>query len=121
MTKFNNLFVACIFEWSKKAEECNDNIECLETCKKELIDNLDKIFPFSKDIELEADKVNYVISSMFFLSNRLAKATIGLAELDKSLENVKQLGNLSFEKKKENNEVYNNFVNELNEILEKYF
>ena len=120
MTKFHNLFVACISEWSKKAEECNDNIECLENCKKELLEDLDKIFPYSKDIELEVDKVNYLISSMFFLSNRLAKATIGLAKLDKSLENVKQLGNLSFEKK-ENNEVYNKFVSELNEILDKYF
>ncbi len=119
MTKFHNLFVECISGWSKKAEEC-DNIECLEACKKKLLDDLDKIFPYSKDIELEVDKVNYVISSMFFLSNRLAKATIGLAELDKSLENVKQLGSLSFEKK-ENNAVYDKFVNELNEILEKYF
>ena len=119
MTKFHNLFIECIVEWSKKAEKC-DNIECLESCKKELLDSLDKIFPYSKDIEIEVDKVNYVISSMFFLSNRLAKATIGLAELDKSLENIKQLGNLSFEKK-ENNEVYNKFVNNLNEILEKYF
>jgi hypothetical protein len=120
MTKFHNLFVECISGWSKKAEECDNNIECLEACKKELLDNLDKIFPYSKDIELEVDKVNYVLSSMFFLSNRLAKATIGLAELDKSLENVKQLGTLSFEKK-ENNKVYDKFVNELNEILEKYF
>ena len=120
MTKIHNLFVACISEWSKKAEGCNNNIECLETCKKELLENLDKIFPYSKNIELEVDKVNYIISSMFFLSNRLAKATIGLTELDKSLENIKQLGNLSFEKK-ENKEVYNKFTNELNEILEKYF
>ena len=120
MTKFHNLFIACISEWSKKAEGCNNNIECLETCQKELLDNLDKIFPYSKDIELEVDKVNYVISSMFFLSNRLAKASIGLVELDKSLENVKQLANLSFERK-ENKEVYDKFVNELNEILEKYF
>jgi hypothetical protein len=119
MTNFHNLFIECIAEWSKKAEKC-DNIECLDSCKKELLDNLDKIFPFSKDIEIEVDKINYVISSMFFLSNRLAKATIGLAELDKSLENIKQLGNLSFEKK-ENNEVYNKFVQDLNEILEKYF
>ncbi|MGZ5471279.1 MAG: hypothetical protein ACXWE0_06370 [Nitrososphaeraceae archaeon] len=52
------------------------------------MDSLDKIFPYSKDIEFEVDKVNYILSSMFFLSNRLAKATIGLAELDKLLENL---------------------------------
>ena len=42
MTKIHNLFVACISEWSKKAEGCNNNIECLETCKKELLENLDR-------------------------------------------------------------------------------
>jgi hypothetical protein len=47
MTKFHNLFVECISGWSKKAEECDNNIECLEACKKELLDNLDKIFPYS--------------------------------------------------------------------------
>ncbi|HZB64846.1 MAG: hypothetical protein ACRD6Q_06910 [Nitrososphaeraceae archaeon] len=119
MTKFNKLFIECISEWSKKAEQC-DNNECLEDCKKGLLESLDKIFPYSKDIEFEVDKVNYILSSMFFLSNRLAKATIGLAELDKSLENLKQIGKVSFEKK-ENNETYNKFVHDLNEILEKYF
>jgi hypothetical protein len=119
MTHFHKLFIECIYEWSKKAEQCDSN-ECLEDCKKRLLDSLDKIFPYSKDIEFEVDKVNYILSSMFFLSNRLAKATIGLAELDKSLENIKQVGNLSFEKK-ENNETYNKFVHDLNEILEKYF
>jgi hypothetical protein len=119
MTQFYKLFIECISEWSKKAEQCNTN-ECLEDCKIRLLDSLDKIFPYSKDIEFEVDKVNYILSSMFFLSNRLAKATIGLAELDKSLENLKQVGNLSFEKK-ENNETYNKFVHDLNEILEKYF
>ena len=119
MTHFHKLFIKCISEWSKKAEQCDSN-ECLEDCKKRLLDSLDKIFPYSKDIEFEVDKVNYILSSMFFLSNRLAKATIGLAELDKSLENLKQVGNLSVEKK-ENNETYNKFVHDLNEILEKYF
>ena len=103
----------------KKAEQC-DSSECLEECKKGLLDDLDKIFPYSKDIEFEVDKVNYILSSMFFLSNRLAKASIGLAQLDKSLENLKQVGNLSFENR-ENNETYNKFIHDLNEILEKYF
>ena len=119
MTQFNKLFIECISEWSKKAEQCDSN-ECLVDCKKELLESLDKIFPYSKDIALEVDKINYILSSMFFLANRLAKATIGLAELDKSLENLKQVGKVSFEKK-ENNETYNKFVHDLNEILEKYF
>lgn len=119
MTQFNKLFIECISEWSKKAEQCDSN-ECLVDCKKGLLESLDKIFPYSKDIALEVDKINYILSSMFFLANRLAKATIGLAELDKSLENLKQVGKVSLEKK-ENNETYNKFVHDLNEILEKYF
>jgi hypothetical protein len=119
MTKFNKLFIECISEWSKKAGQCDSN-ECLEDCKKGLLESLDKIFPYSKDIEFEVDKVNYILSSMFFLANRLAKATIGLAELDTSLENLKQVGKVSFEKK-ENNETNNKFVHDLNEILENYF
>lgn len=119
MTQFNKLFIECISEWSKKAEQCDSN-ECLKDCKKGLLESLDKIFPYSKDIALEVDKINYILSSMFFLANRLAKATIGLAELDKSLENLKQVGKVSLEKK-ENNETYNKFVHDLNEILEKYF
>jgi hypothetical protein len=119
MTQFNKLFIECISEWSKKAELCDSN-ECLKDCKKGLLESLDKIFPYSKDIALEVDKINYILSSMFFLANRLAKATIGLAELDKSLENLKQVGKVSFEKK-ENDETYNKFVHDLNEILEKYF
>ena len=56
MTQFNKLFIECISEWSKKAEQC-DNNECLEDCKKGLLESLDKIFPYSKDIEFEVDKV----------------------------------------------------------------
>jgi hypothetical protein len=108
-----------VYRNGQKKQKC-DSSECLEGCKKGLLDNLDKIFPYSKDIEFEVDKVNYILSSMFFLSNRLAKASIGLAQLDKSLENLKQVGNLSFENR-ENNETYNKFIHDLNEILEKYF
>jgi hypothetical protein len=39
----------------------------------------------SEKVEVESDKINYIISSVFLLSNRLAKASIGLAELDNAI------------------------------------
>jgi hypothetical protein len=42
---------------------------------------LDSIFPYSKSIEFETDKINYIMSSVFLLANRLAKSVIGLAEV----------------------------------------
>jgi hypothetical protein len=50
----------CIAEWSKKAAECKGDIECLNECTKQLRGCLDSIFPYSKSIELETDKVNYI-------------------------------------------------------------
>ena len=49
---------------------------------------------------MESDKVNYVLSSVFFLANRLAKCTIGLSELDKAIGNVEKIGKVSVDEKK---------------------
>jgi hypothetical protein len=40
-----------------------------------------RLLPDSKKVELESDKVNYMLSSVFFLANRVSKATDGLANL----------------------------------------
>ncbi|MGB8934307.1 MAG: hypothetical protein WCC17_04280 [Candidatus Nitrosopolaris sp.] len=69
-------------DWSKKAADCNGNIQCLDDCAKELRKCLDSIFPYSKSIEFESNKVNYILSSVFFLASRLAKASMALAEFD---------------------------------------
>ena len=39
-------------------------------------------------MEFENDKINYILSSIFFLSNRLAKSVIGLSELDKQIDTL---------------------------------
>jgi hypothetical protein len=69
---------------------------------------------------LESDKVSYLLSSVFFLANRLAKCTVGLSELDKAIGNVEKVGKVSFDKK-EDMELYSKFQERLDELLREYF
>ena len=68
----------------------------------------------------ESDKVNYILSSIFFLASRLSKATVGLAEFDTSISKIEQIGKASLESY-ENKKLYKKFESELNELLSKYF
>jgi hypothetical protein len=120
LTEFSEGVIKCIVEWSKKATECKGDIECLKQCTKQLRECLDLTFPFSKSVEFETDKVNYIMSSVFFLTNRLAKSVIGLAEFDSALSKVEKIGKISLEQK-ENKELYEGFKEDLDEILYKYF
>lgn len=61
--------------------ECHDP-DSLEQASIELRACLDRAFPDSRDMAIEPDKVNYMLSSVFFLANRLAKACRGLSEFD---------------------------------------
>jgi hypothetical protein len=54
------------------------------------------------------------------LTNRLAKSTIGLSELDRTVGNIEKIGKVSIDDK-ENVELYNKFQEQLDEILKKYF
>ena len=120
MTEFSVNIIRCLEDWSSAAAKCNGNSNCLEECTQHLRNCLDNVIPPSNSIELEADKVNYVLSSVFFLANRLAKCTIGLSELDKAIGNVEKIGKVSIEEK-ENAELYDKFQIQMNEILKKYF
>jgi hypothetical protein len=120
LTDFSEGVSRCITEWSKKAAECKGNIECLNESTKQFRGCLDSIFPYSKTIELETDKVNYIMSSVFFLTNRLAKSVIGLAEFDHALSKIEKIGKISLEQK-ENQKLYEGFKQDLDEILSKYF
>jgi uncharacterized protein YjhX (UPF0386 family) len=72
--------------------------------------------PDSGKIEFERDKVNYIMSSIFFLANRISKATIGLAEFDKVINKTKMTSEAGIER------VQNTELKELlNEIIAKYF
>jgi len=120
MTEFSKTVVSCIIEWSNKSAACNGNTECLEQSARQLRKCLDAAFPDSKEVELESDKVNYMLSSVFFLANRLSKATEGLAEFDRVMKSIEKVGKASLEEK-ENQELHAKFQEELDYILGKYF
>jgi hypothetical protein len=108
---FTDDVIECIAKWGRKCAECNGDVECLEACSRDLRVCLDAAFPDSKEIEFESDKVNYILSSIFFLANRISKATVGLAEFDKIGKRTKETSEVSVEKMKEL----------LDEIIAKYF
>lgn len=120
MTEFSKAVVNCMIDWGKRAEACNGSTECLEQSARQLRECLDAAFPDSKKIDLESDKVNYMLSSVFFLANRLSKATEGLAEFDRLMNSIEKVGKASLEQK-ENEELHTKFQKELDDILAKYF
>jgi len=120
MTQFSKAVISCITDWSNRATICNGNIKCLESSAKQLRECLDTAFPDSKKVELESDKVNYMLSSVFFLANRLSKAIEGLAEFDRVMNSTEKVGKASLEEK-ENQELNDKFQQELDHILSKYF
>jgi hypothetical protein len=120
VTDFSKAVLSCIAEWGKRSAACNGNTECLEQSSRQLRQCLDAAFPDSKKVELESDKVNYMLSSVFFLANRLSKATEGLAEFDRVTNSMEKVGNTSLERK-ENQQLHTKFQKELDEILGKYF
>jgi hypothetical protein len=120
MTEFSKTVVNCVVEWGKRAAACNGSTECLEQSARQLRGCLDAAFPDSKRIEFESDKVNYMLSSVFFLASRLSKATEGLAEFDRVMNSLEKVGQASLEEK-ENEELHTKFQKELDDILAKYF
>ncbi len=120
MTEFSESVVKCITEWGKRSATCDGNKECLERSARQLRECLDAAFPDSKKIELESDKVNYMLSSVFFLANRLSKAVEGLAEFDRVMNSTEKVGKVSLEAK-ENQEMHTKLQEELDDILAKYF
>jgi hypothetical protein len=120
MTEFSKVVVNCIVDWGKRSATCDGNRECLEQSARQLRKCLDAAFPDSKRIELESDKVNYMLSSVFFLANRLSKATEGLAEFDRVMNSIGRVGKASLEEK-ENQEQHTKFQRELDDILSRYF
>jgi len=88
LTDFSAKVLKCLSNWAEKSKDCNGDINCLEGNTKELRTCLDIAFPQSTKLEFENDKINYILSSIFFLSNRLAKSVIGLSELDKQIDTL---------------------------------
>lgn len=118
MTEFSNDMSRCIAEWGQKAVACNGSVECLDSCAKDLRKCLDIAFPYSKNIEYESDKINYMLSTVFFLASRLSKATIGLAKFDSSINNIQEDITRQHNENKEPNQ---KLRSELEEIISEYF
>lgn len=110
MIKFAVEVPKCIEEWAKVAVSCKGDAKCIDLASKGLRECLDAAFPSSKKIEIESDKINYILSSVFLLSNRLAKSITALAELDTVVTT-----NLKQTEKKETLKAT------INEIIAKYF
>ena len=119
LTKFSQQVINCIAQWGKKSAECNGDMSCLQACSSDLRSCLDVAFPDAKKIEFESDKINYILSSVFFLTNRISKASIGLAELDRAVNDVKYTGDVNLDK--QNKEEYDDMKERLDQIIAKYF
>jgi hypothetical protein len=85
MIKFAEEVPKCLENWSKVAVNCKGDANCLELASKQLRECLDATFPPSNKVEIESDKINYILSSVFLLSNRLSKATVALGDLDNAI------------------------------------
>ena len=122
LTEYSSNISKCLYSWAKVLQDCNGNTNCLEECGKELRACLDIAFPPSTKLEFESDKINYMLSTVFFLSNRLTKAITGLSEIDKAIGDVVKEEKQSLDDSKvENKRNYEKMEKEINEILAKYF
>lgn len=120
MTKYSIEIIDCLASWSQQLQNCNGDPQCIEQCSKELRKRLDTIFPPATKLGSDNDKISYIFSTIFFLSNRLNKALIGLAETDKAIKNlvseerVTTNSNIDSQNRQE-------FENVLNNILSEYY
>ena len=127
MTEYSSNVSKCLTNWTKKLQDCNGDTNCFEEAGKELRGCLDAAFPPSTKLEFESDKINYMLSTIFFLSNRLTKAITGLSEMDKVIDNFVKKENQRLDDdgssaaaaaEKRSNETMGN---DLNDILARYF
>ena len=115
MTRFNREVASCIANWGRSVAGSDGSDESLEKASRELRKCLDSAFPDTEAVNLQGDKVNYMLSSVFFLANRLAKASQGLAEFDRVVGSSEDLA------KEPNQEKSGTFSKTLDDILSKYF
>lgn len=120
MTNYSDSVLRCLANWAQKSQACNGNVSCIEENTKELRKCLDIAFPPSTKLEFENDKINYILSTIFFLSNRLAKSIVGLSEIDKEIESIKTEEKVNVADDI-NKETHSNLEKTLDEILAKYF
>lgn len=118
MTDFCKAVADCIAEWGRETAESGGDATRMEAASRRLRGCLDRAFPDSQKVGSGGDKVNYMLSSVFFLANRLAKASQGLAEFDRLLSGTE---NLSTEGAERAGERQSGFEKKLDKILAEYF
>ena len=126
LTEYSSDVSKCLTKWTKKLQDCNGDTNCFEEAGKELRGCLDAAFPPSTKLEFESDKINYMLSTIFFLSNRLTKAITGLSEMDKVIDNFVKKENQSLDDGSSSSDNENKRSNEtmgsdIDDILAKYF
>ena len=121
MTNYSIEIVECIASWAQELKTCKGDPQCIEQCGKELRKRLDIIFPPSTKLEFDNDKISYIFSTIFFLSNRLNKALIGLAETDKAINNLVSEEQTTLDNNNGDNQDRQDFQNILNKILSDYY
>ncbi|MBA2268416.1 MAG: hypothetical protein H0W19_08795, partial [Nitrosopumilus sp.] len=77
--------------------------------------------PPSTKLEFDNDKISYIFSTIFFLSNRLNKALIGLAETDKAINNLVSEERSTIGGNDSDNQDRQEFQNILTNILSDYY
>ena len=120
MTNYSTDIIECLSSWAQQLQNCNGDSKCIEQCGSDLRKRLDDIFPSSTKLDFDNDKISYIFSTIFFLSNRLNKALIGLAEMDKAITNLvtKEQTAIDRESSDEERQL---FKNTLNRVLSDYY
>src|SRR6188474_1601673 len=120
MTNYSTEVIECLALWIKELQNCKGDPQCIEHCGKELRKRLDIVFPSSTKLEFDNDKISYIFSTIFFLSNRLNKALIGVTETDKAINNLVSEERTTTDKASDNQDIQE-FRKILNKILSDYY
>jgi hypothetical protein len=120
MTNYSTDIIESLASWTLQLQNCNGDPKCIEQCGSDLRKRLDNIFPSSTKLEFDNDKISYIFSTIFFLSNRLNKALIGIAETDKAIANLVTETQTTIDNENTDQD-RKEFQNTLNKVLSDYY
>ncbi len=120
MTNYYSDIIECLLSWTRELQSCKGDSKCIEQCGNNLRRRIDAILPSSTQSEFDNDRISYIFSTIFFLSNRLNKSLIGLSETDKAITNLVSEVQGTIQDKRNNQERLA-FENTLNKILSDYY
>src|SRR6187551_217298 len=121
MTNYSTEVIECLALWIQELQNCKGDPQCIELCGKELRKRLNIVFPSSTKLEFDNDKISYIFSTLFFLSSRLNKALVGLAETDMAINNMVSEERSTISNNDSNNQDRQKFQDTLNKILSDYY